>query len=249
MYVGQGACLSQEHNQILQVVTGWEAEDSWADPAFPSLLSQPPSSRVQLPRHQLLETQWAASSLLPNLRMPVGCTPLDRTGQSRSRPLCGLHGLPASGHLLLSASSDPVSCQALCSVHTVLRPRPDTLGLGGTLSYGGQTLWGYWGGHSRAGPLRILPLRNTCDCCSGTQLLCAQHMLEASHASCVVISSQRGAHMPRTPFSKKYQPFGKGGLLQTVPGTGSSVTKLTPPASSVEQLRNFIPYWKNDTCF
>lgn len=188
----------------------------------------------------------------------MGCTPLDRTGQSRSRPPCSLHGLPASGHPLLSAffSLPFRPPQALCSVHTVLRPRPDTLGLGGTLSYGGQTLWGCWGGHSRAGPLRFLPLRNNaCDCCSGTQLLCAQHMLEASHTSCIVFSSQRGAHMPRTPFSKKYQPFGKGGLLRAEPGTGSSVTKLTPPASSVEQLsiilpvRNLIPYWKNDTCF
>lgn len=33
-----------EHNQILQKeATRWEAEDSWADPAFPSLLSQLPS--------------------------------------------------------------------------------------------------------------------------------------------------------------------------------------------------------------
>lgn len=116
---GAGACLSQEHNRILQkAATGWEAEDSWADPAFPSLLSQPPSSRAQLSMQQLLETQWAASSLLLNLRMPVGCTPLDRTSQSRSRPFCSLHGLPASGHPLLSAS---------CSL--LFRPRlmPGTL--------------------------------------------------------------------------------------------------------------------------
>lgn len=55
--------------------------------------------------------------------------------------------------------------------------------------------------------------------------------------------------MPGTPFSNKYQPFGKGELLRAEPGTGSSVIKLTPAASSVEQLRNLIPYWKNDTRF
>lgn len=155
--MGQGAYLSQEdkslnqgwtmeHNQILhKVATGWEAEDSWADPAFPSLLSQPPSPAE-------LETQWAAISLLRNLRMPVGCTPSDR---NLAHPEAGLLPVASMVHLLQGAlSSVPpaclslvlsvphISCQARCSIPMVLRPRPDTPGLAGTLSYGGRALWG-----------------------------------------------------------------------------------------------------------
>lgn len=60
--VGLGA------HQILQrVVTGQEAQVSRVTTAFPLMPSQPPSSRAQL-----WETQWAAGSLLPSPRMPVG---------------------------------------------------------------------------------------------------------------------------------------------------------------------------------
>lgn len=144
----QCSCFSHRSTRVsarvgpqstIRVYKRWRP-DGWLRTAGQTQLS--PHSYHNCPPQQDL----APEAPTPETQNTLGQNP----GQSRSRAtLCSLHGPSASGHSLLSASCMPVpsspsvphiSCQALCSVHTVLRPRPDTPGLGGTLSYGGPAL-------------------------------------------------------------------------------------------------------------
>lgn len=108
-----------------------------------------------------------------------------------------------------------------------------------------------WGGHARADLTQVPCPEPTRPVTAALELSCPEPSTCWRHNTlpALPLAVSVGHMCPRHHSQRSISPLAKRTSCGRSPGTGSSVTKLTPPASSVEQLKNLIPHWKDKTCF